>query len=126
MIATASQEILVLKAPLLRVIIKSHPIHGVPVRVGALEFLTPVYELSVTAKSEITISVPDVYEERSFVQWEDGSTDPTRLITVNEEMELTAYYELKGLEKLLKYKWHILIGTVVILGALTSLSRSVR
>ena len=78
--------------PYHRLTVKSWPVKGVPVVIDTTEIDgTPVtIEFS---PGSYTITVPATFNQAEFVEWEDGSTDPVRVLDLIVDTELTAYYE---------------------------------
>ena len=78
--------------PYHRLTVKSWPVEGVPVVIDTTEIDgTPVtVEFS---PGSYTITVPATFNQAKFVEWEDGSTDPVRVLDLIVDTELTAYYE---------------------------------
>ena len=78
--------------PYHRLTVKSWPVKGVPVVIDTTEIDgTPVtIEFS---PGSYTITVPTTFNQAEFVEWEDGSTDPVRVLDLIVDTELTAYYE---------------------------------
>lgn len=57
-----------------------------------LEFFTPWSgELK---RGTYQVVMPSTYEGYTFEKWEDNSTNPTRTITITQNMAITAYYTL--------------------------------
>lgn len=75
--------------PLLTV--KSRP-YGVEFTINGAPFTTPAYlKLS---PGDYTIIFPETFEDKPFIKWEDGSTDPVRTITVTEDATVVGYYKM--------------------------------
>ena len=78
-------------AILVSLTVRSAPIVGVPVKIDGVEQVTPAfYDVSA---GTYRVIVPSRFEGRDFERWEDGSTDPLRIITVLENTVIVAYYE---------------------------------
>lgn len=77
--------------------VNSYPLSDVEFQLDGVNSFTPSTR-KLPAETAYTITMPSrvttadnlVYD---FVKWEDGSTDPTRTVTLTGNMEVTAFYE---------------------------------
>ena len=75
-----------------KVRVTSQPVEGVPVTVDGI----PIDGTPLTVEmspATYVIVVPPAFKDFPFLEWEDGSTDPTRIIEITESEELIAYYK---------------------------------
>ncbi len=80
-------------------VVTSTPIQGVAVTVDGYQYSTPTSPLNlqeglhtITAPSNVLSGV-DTY---NFVQWEDGSTNPTRTLNLTVNATITCTYQLQA------------------------------
>ena len=104
--------------PYHRLTVKSWPVKGVPVVIDTTEVgVTPV-EVEFSPGT-YTITAPATFNEAPFVEWEDGSTDPVRVLELIMDTELIAYYEKpppKVPTKLILAGLALALGTVTVVG----------
>lgn len=71
-------------------LVSTTPLTGIPITINGVSYSSPASVLVDT--SQTTVTVPATFGGYSFVQWENGSTNPTRQLNVSNDMSLTAQY----------------------------------
>ncbi len=100
--------------------VESTPIDGINFTIGATTYTT---NSSVSlAEGPYTVNMPSVWtvgpDQYEFVEWEDASTNPVRVISLTSNMTITATYELYVLRPISIYtdKYGYSAGDTMYLG----------
>ena len=93
--------------------IDSEPIKGVSVSVDGRKYAT-TQDISLKP-GQHTVDAPRFVQKNGknyfFLNWEDGSTDPVRIINLDRDMTIIAYYEQKEPEKIEKPKIEVIVDS---------------
>lgn len=79
-------------------VITSSPIEGVLLTVDGYQYSTPTQPLALQEGAHIIVAPSNLLVDSNiynFVQWEDGSTNPTRTVSLLTDMTITCTYQLQ-------------------------------
>lgn len=79
--------------------LKSEPIRGVTILVDEVEYVTPATSIALEEGIHVFAAPPSITVDGAmytFLRWEDGTTTPTRTISVTSDMTIIAYFTGAG------------------------------
>jgi hypothetical protein len=72
--------------------VKIYPSGNAEFTVDGTPYTTPYTALFTAGSHTIAVEASDPTGTNLFIKWEDGSTDPTRRLTLNSAMSITAFF----------------------------------